>query len=80
MRHRPGSEIEIRPIRGGDEVDVLAVALHPVVDEGAEGEDGEALLAGPVEGEAGEPPAEAVAFEALLDLGVDQRQQAGRER
>src|ERR1700742_360936 len=76
MRHRPRSEFEFVAELGRDEVDVLPVALHPVVDEGAEGEDGEALLASPVEGEAGEPAAEAAALVAILDLGVDQRDQA----
>src|ERR1700761_9328620 len=71
----PRLKIEIRSIGGRDEVDVLGVALHPLVDEGAEREHREALLAGLVEGEAGEPAAEAAAFEAFLDLGVDQRQQ-----
>src|ERR1700742_2385556 len=62
----PASEFEFRPVGGRDEVDVLGVALHPTVDEGAEG----------VEGEAGEAAAEASALEAVLDLGVDQRQEA----
>src|SRR4051812_36218580 len=68
-------KIEIGPVGVGDEVDVLAVALDPVVDEGAEGEDREAALAGLVEGEAGEPAADPMALEAFLDLGVDQRQE-----
>ena len=74
MRHRSRSEVEVGPVGGRDEVDVLAVALHPIVDEGAEGEDGDAFRARPVEREAGQPTAEAAAFEAVLDLGVDQRQ------
>src|ERR1700742_3655583 len=68
------SEAEVGAVGLGDEVDVLAVALHPVVDEGTEGEDGDTLLTGLVEREPGQAPAEPVTFEAVLDLGVDQRQ------
>src|SRR6185437_12173324 len=70
-------KIEAGPVARRDEVVELGVPFHPVVDEGAEGEDLEALGARPFEREAGQPAAEAVAFEALVDLGVDQGEQAG---
>src|ERR1700742_4428390 len=72
----PELKIETGSVGGRDEVHVLGMALQPGVHEGAEGEDGEAFGAGLVEGEAGEAAAQPTALEAVLDLGVDQRQQS----
>src|SRR4029077_3927400 len=72
-------KIEIGSVGGRDEVVVLGVAPHPLVDEGTEGEDSEPFGAGLLEGEAGRAPADAPPFEALAGLGVDQGEQAGAE-
>src|SRR3954462_1293383 len=62
---------ELRPLRLGDEVDVLVgVSLDEAADEGAERQHGQSASAGVVEHEPDERRAEALAFVGVVDDGV----------